>query len=82
MASILHFVWPLPDKGLRGRIHWVAAPTLLVWGARDALVPPVYAEELASLLARSETVLIPDAGHLPQLQQPELVRDAVLAFLK
>ncbi|HWN32688.1 MAG TPA: alpha/beta fold hydrolase [Pseudonocardia sp.] len=81
MASILHFVWPLPDKGLRGRIHRVAAPTQLVWGERDALVSPVYAEEFAGLLARSETVLIPDAGHLPQLEQPRLVQDAVLAFL-
>ena len=81
MASILHFIWPLPDKGLRGRIHRVAAPTQLVWGTRDALVSPIYAAEFAGLLARSETALIPDAGHLPQLEQPEQVRDAVLAFL-
>jgi pimeloyl-ACP methyl ester carboxylesterase len=33
------------------------------------------------LLRRSEQVLIPDAGHLPQLEQPEPVRKAVLGFL-
>jgi len=81
MASILHFVWPLPDKGLRERIHRVSAPTLLVWGERDALVPPVYADEFAGLLRQSEKVLIPGAGHLPQLEQPEPVRRAVLEFL-
>ncbi len=81
MASILHFIWPIPDKGLRRRIHRVAAPTQLVWGERDALVPPVYAEEFAGLLRRSQTVLIPDAGHLPQLEQPQSVAEAVLDFL-
>ncbi|WP_028937251.1 alpha/beta fold hydrolase [Pseudonocardia spinosispora] len=81
MASVLHFIWPIPDKGLRRRIHRVSARTLLVWGERDALVSPVYAEEFASLLRHSNTVLIPDAGHLPQLEQPDAVRDAVLGFL-
>jgi len=81
MASVLHFIWPLPDKGLRGRIHRVSAPTLLLWGEKDALVSPVYAEEFAGLLRRSETVLIPDAGHLPQLEQQQATREAVLDFL-
>jgi pimeloyl-ACP methyl ester carboxylesterase len=81
MASILHFIWPLPDKGLRNRIHRVSAPALLVWGERDALVPPIYADEFAGLLKQSEKVLVSDAGHLPQLEQPEPVFRAVLEFL-
>jgi pimeloyl-ACP methyl ester carboxylesterase len=81
MASILHFIWPIPDKGLRRRIHRVSAPTLLVWGDRDALIPPVYAEEFAGLLRHVETALIAGAGHLPQLEEPEQVRRAVLGFL-
>lgn len=81
MASILHFIWPIPDKGLRHRIHRVSAPTLLVWGERDAMVSPVYAREYAGLLQRSETVLVADAGHLPQLEQTGRVREAVLGFL-
>jgi pimeloyl-ACP methyl ester carboxylesterase len=80
MASILHFIWPLPDKGLRRRIHRVSAPTILIWGERDALVPPVYADEFAALL-HARKVLIADAGHLPQLEQPEPVSQAVLGFL-
>jgi pimeloyl-ACP methyl ester carboxylesterase len=81
MASILHFIWPIPDKGLRDRIHRVSAPTLLVWGEQDALVSPVYAREYAGLLQRSETVLVADAGHLPQLEQTQRVREVVLGFL-
>jgi pimeloyl-ACP methyl ester carboxylesterase len=81
MASILHFIWPLPDKGLRRRIHRVSAPTLLVWGDQDRLVSPVYAEEFAGLLRHSEIAMMPGAGHLPQLEDPEPVRRAVLGFL-
>ena len=32
VASILQFIWPLPDKGLHKRLYRVKAPTLLVWG--------------------------------------------------
>ena len=81
MASILHFIWPLPDKGLYRRIHRISAPTLLIWGAQDKLVDPVYAEEFTSRLRDSRLELVEGAGHLPQLEQPEAVRERVLGFL-
>jgi pimeloyl-ACP methyl ester carboxylesterase len=81
MASILHFIWPIPDKGLDRRIHRVTAPTLLVWGQQDGLVPPVYAEEFRSRLRQADVVLIDQAGHIPQLEQPVEVREQVLKFL-
>jgi pimeloyl-ACP methyl ester carboxylesterase len=81
MASILHFIWPIPEKGLHRRIHRISAPTLLVWGAQDKLVSPVYAEEFTSRLRDSRLVLVDGAGHLPPLEQPAVVRDHVLGFL-
>jgi pimeloyl-ACP methyl ester carboxylesterase len=81
MASILHFIWPIPDKGLDRRIHRVTAPTLLIWGAQDKLVDPVYAEEFTSRLRDSRLEVVQDAGHLPQLEQTDAVRDHVLRFL-
>jgi pimeloyl-ACP methyl ester carboxylesterase len=81
MASILHFIWPIPDKGLDRRIHRVSAPTLLVWGEQDRLVDPVYAEEFTSRLRDSRLVTIPDAGHLPTLEQTAAVVPPVLGFL-
>jgi pimeloyl-ACP methyl ester carboxylesterase len=82
MASILHFIWPLPDKGLSRRIHRVSAPTLLVWGEQDRLVDPAYAEEFTSRLRDSRLALVPDAGHLPQLEQTGAVLAQVLPFLE
>jgi pimeloyl-ACP methyl ester carboxylesterase len=81
MASILHFIWPIPDKGLSRRIHRVQAPTLLVRGRQDGLVPPVYADEFASRLRSAEVALVDQAGHLPQFEQPDEVRELVLKFL-
>jgi pimeloyl-ACP methyl ester carboxylesterase len=81
MASILHFIWPIPEKGLHRRIHRITAPTLLVWGAQDKLVSPVYAEEFTSRLRDSRLELVDGAGHLPPLEQPAVVRDHVLGFL-
>lgn len=82
MASVLHFIWPIPDKGLDRRIHRVAAPTLLVWGEQDALVDPAYAEEFTSRLRDSRLATVAKAGHLPQLEQTRAVLEHVLPFLR
>ena len=75
------FVWPLPDKGLKKRIHHVGAPTLIVWGTHDRIVAPIYATEFAGRLAHARVELVEGAGHLPHLEQPESVAALVRAFL-
>jgi pimeloyl-ACP methyl ester carboxylesterase len=82
MASILHFIWPIPDKGLARRIHRVTAPALVIWGAQDRLVPPVYAEEFARQLSHAQVAVVEGAAHLPQLEAPGEVQERVLAFLR
>jgi pimeloyl-ACP methyl ester carboxylesterase len=83
MGATGKFIWPLPDKGLKKRIHRIAAtPTLLLWGEDDRLVPRVYAEEFARRLARTRTEVVKAAGHAPHLEQPEATARLVQAFLK
>lgn len=81
MASILHFIWPIPDKGLDRRIHRVSAPTLLVWGEQDRLVDPAYGPAFVGHLRDARLVTVPDAGHLPHLENPAPVAEAVHGFL-
>lgn len=82
MGSTGKFIWPIPDKGLKKRIHRIAAtPTLLVWGDSDRLVPRVYAEEFARRLAHTRTEVIKDAGHAPHLEQPDATARVVTNFL-
>lgn len=82
MGSTGKFIWPIPDKGLRKRIHRIrTVPTLLVWGQDDRLVPLAYAEEFARRLAGARTALVKDAGHAPHLEQPDATARLVQAFL-
>ncbi len=81
MGATGKFIWPIPDKGLKKRIHRVTAPTLLVWGKDDRLVPPVYAEEFARRIAGARVATVDQAGHASQLEQPETVARLVRDFL-
>jgi pimeloyl-ACP methyl ester carboxylesterase len=74
------FVWPVPDRGLKRRIHRIAAPTLIVWGDSDRIIAPDYAKEFAKRIAGACVQIVAKAGHLPQLEQPEAVAKALLSF--
>ena len=74
--------WPLGNTRLDKRLPLIAAPTLIVWGERDAVLPPSYAGKFAAGIngaTRVETV--PGAGHLAYLDQPDAVARAVLSHL-
>lgn len=75
------FVWPVPDRGLKRRIHRIAAPTLIVWGETDRIAVPAYAQEFAKRITGAQVKIVPDAGHLPHLEQSEAVTRAILHFL-
>ena len=63
------------------RIHRVSAPTLIVWGADDRLVPSVYVDEFSKRLARARIHIITGAGHAPHLEHPASVAGLVRHFL-
>ena len=76
------FVWPIPDKGLKKRLHRVKAATLIVWGEDDALVSAVYAEEFAARIANSRVEIIEDCGHVPQVERLDVLKPLVAKFLE
>ena len=59
----------------------IRVPTLIVWGAEDRLILPREGERLVARIPGSRLVMIPDAGHLPQREQPEAFSRAVADFL-
>ena len=70
MAGRLLF--PIPERGLSERLYRVTAKTVLVWGDSDKVVSPVYAHEFKRLIAGSQLVSIPEAGHaVPQEKTKE-----------
>jgi pimeloyl-ACP methyl ester carboxylesterase len=71
--------WPLGNTRLEKRLGLITAPTLILWGERDALMPPAYAEKFAAGISGSTRIeTVAGAGHLAYLDQPDAVARAVL----
>lgn len=59
-----------------------AVPVLIVWGARDRLVPAHHAEHAHREIRGSRLEVFEDAGHLPQLEEPSRFVEALERFLE
>ncbi|TGD86882.1 alpha/beta hydrolase [Mycolicibacterium sp. CH28] len=57
-------------------------PTMIACGDHDVLTPVVHSEEMAAVLPDSELVIVPGAGHLVQLEQPEVINDALVRLVE
>lgn len=70
------------DPKLTHRLHRVTAPTLVLWGAHDRLLPAGYAQRWAELLPDAEVAIVADAGHLPLVEAPEAALAVLRTFLE
>jgi len=57
-------------------------PALLVGGAEDAITPPECLRAAAAIMPGAKLLIVPAAGHLVPLEQPEVFNAAVLEFLR
>lgn len=64
-------------KDSRPLLRTIAVPTLVMQGEDDPIVPRAEAEAMAAEIPGSEFVLVTGAGHLPPIEQPGLVTDAL-----
>ena len=77
------YLWPLGNTKLEKRLGLITAPTLLLWGEQDRVMPPSYAQRFAAGIAgRCETRIIANAGHLAELDQPAAVAAALLEWTR
>ena len=73
--------WPLGNTRLEKRLKLIAAPTLLLWGADDRIMPQSYAARFrAAIAGPTELRVIAGAGHLAELDQPQAVAEAILGW--
>ena len=68
--------------GLRDRVDTLTLPALVVWGERDRVVAPRYAEQLRAALPDGRLLFLPGIGHVPMCEAPERVASAVLHLLQ
>jgi pimeloyl-ACP methyl ester carboxylesterase len=66
--------------GLRDRLERLTMPTLVVWGTHDRVVSPAYAGRLAETLPDARLLVLPETGHLPMIERPEALVEAIEAF--
>src|SRR5579863_1032851 len=73
--------WPLGNTKLEKRLPLITAPTLLLWGEHDGIMPRSYADRFAGGIAgKSEIRVIPGAGHLAELDKPDETAAAILGW--
>ena len=53
----------------------------MVWGEKDGLFPAAFADVVAGGVKGSRKVLIPNASHFPQVDDPKALAEAILTFL-
>jgi 4,5:9,10-diseco-3-hydroxy-5,9,17-trioxoandrosta-1(10),2-diene-4-oate hydrolase len=56
-------------------------PTLVVWGTDDLVLPKSQGQDAVSRLQQGQLALIPDCGHLPHVERPELFTEELSKFL-
>ena len=77
------FLWPNGDRGLNERLYRIKAPTLLLWGESDRIIPPVYADAFRRLLVGACSVrvqTIAAAGRALFAEQPQAMVKAIVDF--
>lgn len=68
------------DEGV-AKVEGVTAPTLILWGGRDRVIPPAMGKRFEADIPGSRLIVFDDLGHVPQEEDPARTVAAVLAFL-
>ena len=78
--GLLHGVVFVSSRDVRADLASVRAPSLLIWGHHDRLIPVRIAEEWQRILPGSQLVLLP-CGHVPMWEAPDELTSCLLSFL-
>jgi len=71
----------MSDSSLATRLHGVTRPVLVVWGDSDRIVDPTYGRAFASAIPGARFEVLADTGHLPQLESPDQLLNAIRTFV-
>lgn len=69
------------NPGLKQWLHRIAMPAQVIWGESDRIVTPDYGRAYAGLIPGAAFTTIPNAGHHPELEQPDAFVEAVARFM-
>jgi pyruvate dehydrogenase E2 component (dihydrolipoamide acetyltransferase) len=66
----------------RQRLAEVNVPVLIIWGARDRVIPLAHAVAAAEALPDAVLKIVPAVGHVPQVEAPSIVANAIARFAR
>lgn len=67
----------MADPTPLGRLSGIAIPTLVLWGESDQIVEPAYGQTYAGAILGARFEVLPATGHMPQVEAPDLVLQAI-----
>jgi pimeloyl-ACP methyl ester carboxylesterase len=67
------------DPTLSQRLRGLEVPTLVLWGDGDRIAGPEYGRAYANLIPMARFEVVGEAGHLPQVEQPDAVIHAIFS---
>jgi len=80
-ARQIYLEEPHGPHGFWTRLSQLRAPTLFVWGSDDPLVPARFSRHVASALPDATQVILPECGHVPQVELPEETHGLLREFI-
>jgi pimeloyl-ACP methyl ester carboxylesterase/mannose-6-phosphate isomerase-like protein (cupin superfamily) len=70
----------MADPGLLDRLASVTVPVLVIWGEADRIIPVEHGRAYAKAIPNARFLLLPESGHLPQMEAPDRLLAAVRDF--
>lgn len=81
IRSSISLVGQRKERFLLDRLKGFPRPVLTVWGANDAILPVSQARAAKSVLPSAEVSIMPECGHWPHMEKPELFNHTLIQFL-
>lgn len=70
-----------PLRDMTPHLGEIRVPTLIVWGAHDRVLPPAFAHAFQRGIPGSRLAMLERAGHVPMMERPGEVNEAIASFL-
>ena len=78
-AALSVYAGDMVDPELARRLSELEIPTLVIWGESDGIVDTAYGRAYSEAIANSRFEVLPGTGHMPQMENAELVLRAISA---
>jgi pimeloyl-ACP methyl ester carboxylesterase len=81
--ALARYAWSpyMHDPKLKGRLHRIDVPTLLLWGMSDRVLSEAYGRAFCAAIPGARFEPIERAGHFPHVEQPEQFADRIFTFV-